>query len=30
MLRLLEKISPADLADIKERAYKIIANPDAF
>ena len=30
MLRLLEKISPADLADVKERAYKIIANPDAF
>ena len=30
MLRLLEKIPAADLAEIKKRAYKIITQPDAF
>ena len=30
MLRLLEKIPPTELADLKERAYKIISNPDEY
>ncbi len=30
MLRLLEKIPIEELVEIKERAYKIIKNPDAF
>ena len=30
MLRLLEKIPAADLAEIKKRAYEIITQPDAF
>jgi len=30
MLRLLEKIPVADLAEIKKRAYEIITQPDAF
>jgi deoxyribodipyrimidine photolyase-related protein len=30
MLRLLEKIPPIELTEIKERAYKIISQPDAF
>jgi len=30
MLRLLEKIPPTELSEIKERAYKIISQPDAF
>jgi hypothetical protein len=27
---LLEKIPPTELADLKERAYKIISNPDEY
>ena len=30
MLILLEKIPPTELADLKERAYKIISNPDEY
>ena len=30
MLRLLEKIPAEELAAIKERAYSIINNPDAY
>jgi deoxyribodipyrimidine photolyase-related protein len=30
MLRLLEKIPVEELASIKERAYNIIKNPDAY
>ena len=30
MLRLLEKIPPTELADLKARAYKIISNPDEY
>ena len=30
MLRLLEKIPIEELVEIKEHAYKIIKNPDAF
>jgi deoxyribodipyrimidine photolyase-related protein len=30
MLRLLEKIPPSELSELKERAYKIISQPDEF
>jgi len=30
MLRLLEKIPPHDLAEIKERAGSILSNPDDY
>ena len=30
MLRLLEKIPPQELAEIKARASKILIHPDAF